>query len=60
MQKKKIYKGLILQATSCFNKIPVQALRPKKDSIWPKFGPFQIFVIKSFIKFPDVMHVNRS
>ena len=48
MQKKKIFKGLILQATSCFNKIPVQALRPKKDSIWPKFGPFPVAYPEGF------------
>ena len=61
------YKGLILQQTTCSAKFRFQGYGPKRGQDDPKRGqngpnsdPFQIFVIKSFIEFPDVMHVNRS
>ena len=33
---------------------------PKRGQNGPNSDPLQIFVIKSFIEFPDVMYVNRS
>merc|ERR1712240_722462 len=50
------YKGLILHQTACSAKFRFQCYGPKRGQNGPNSDPSQIFVIKSFIKFPDVMH----